>query len=71
MRNSKFSLPRGTKPEALRLRAKRNSARAESAKPLVDRVREIAGGKPAFCTDGFNSGQSTEACKTIASVSDY
>lgn len=38
---------------------------------LVDRVREIAGGKPAFCTDGFNSGQSTEACKTIASVSDY
>lgn len=71
MRNSKFSLPRGTKPEALLLRAKRNSARAESAKPLVDRVREIAGGKPVFCTDSFNSGQSTEACKTIASVSDY
>ena len=66
MRNSKFSLPRGTKPEALLLRAKRNSARAESAKPLVDRVREIAGGKPAFCTGDFNSNQNTEAYKTIA-----
>ena len=30
------------------------------------KVREIAGGKPAFCTGDFNSNQNTEAYKTIA-----
>ena len=42
------------------------TARAESAKLLVAKVREIAGGKPAFCTGDFNSNQNTEAYKTIA-----
>ena len=32
----------------------------------MDRIREIAGGKPAFCTGDFNSNQNTEAYKTIA-----
>lgn len=36
------------------------TARAESAKLLVAKVREIAGGKPAFCTGDFNSNQNTE-----------
>ena len=42
------------------------TARAESAKLLVAKVRESAGGKPAFCTGDFNSNQNTEAYKTIA-----
>ena len=45
------------------------TARAESAKLLVAKVREIAGGKPAFCTGDFNSNQNTEAYKTIAGSS--
>ena len=42
------------------------TARAESAKLLVAKVREIAGGKPAFCTGDFNSNQNTDPYKTIA-----
>lgn len=42
------------------------TARAESAKLLVAKVREIAGDKPAFCTGDFNSNQNTEPYKAIA-----
>lgn len=42
------------------------TARVESAKLLVAKVKEIAGDMPAFCTGDFNSNQNTEAYKVIA-----
>ena len=40
-------------------------ARAESAKLLIEKVAEIAGKTPAFCTGDFNSNQQTNVYNTI------
>ena len=40
-------------------------SRAESAKLLIEKVAEIAGKTPAFCTGDFNSNQQTNVYNTI------